>query len=190
MVSRYTNHLRKSPMNPLFNAFITPTTARTSTKDLAGPAIAPGVRCLTNAEKQDIVGSYQVHKTQIKELSKIYGVSERTIGRVLEGAGLASPVPRIQGEAYQVMQLLKQYGITTAAELRPYLEETAPQTLAGTLAMIENAPIEDIYTILETVDTRRARYEIEQIQSAHDDEVEARANGMTPAELYRPGLTL
>ena len=69
------------------------------------------VKCLTDAEKNFIALSYKSkHKTQ-KELAEYLGVSERTINRVLEELGLATPVARIKGEAYQVMQLLKKYSL-------------------------------------------------------------------------------
>lgn len=75
------------------------------------------VKCLNEAQKNFITLAYKSkHKSQ-KELAEYMGVSERTINRVLTEAGLATPVARIKGEAYQVMQLLKKYGITSVEQL-------------------------------------------------------------------------
>lgn len=79
------------------------------------------VKCLTDVQKKFVALAYQnKHKTQ-KELAEYLNTSERTINRTLEELGLATPVARIKGEAYQVMQLLKKYNISTAKELEPLL---------------------------------------------------------------------
>jgi len=79
------------------------------------------VNCLNETQKNFVIKAYQAkHKSQ-KELAKYLEVSERTINRVLIEAGLATPVARIKGEAYHIMQLLKKYNITTAKELEPLL---------------------------------------------------------------------
>lgn len=70
------------------------------------------VRCLTKTEKQFIAEEYTKKKMLQKELAEFFGVSERTINRVLIEMGLATPVERIKGEAYQVMQLLKEYDVS------------------------------------------------------------------------------
>ncbi len=75
------------------------------------------VKCLSDVQKNFVIKAYQAkHKSQ-KELAQYLDVSERTINRVLTEAGLATPVARIKGEAYQVMQLLKKYGITSVEQL-------------------------------------------------------------------------
>ncbi len=75
------------------------------------------VKCLSDVQKNFVIKAYQAkHKSQ-KELAQYLDVSERTINRVLIEAGLATPVARIKGEAYQVMQLLKKYGITSVEQL-------------------------------------------------------------------------
>jgi hypothetical protein len=72
------------------------------------------VKCLNEAQKNFITLAYKSkHKTQ-KELAVYMEVSERTINRVLVEAGLATPVARIKGEAYQIMQLLKKYDVDYA----------------------------------------------------------------------------
>lgn len=79
------------------------------------------VRCLTDSSKA-LIGFEYINKIKTqKELAKFYGVSERTINRVLVERGLATPVARIKGEAYQVMQVLKKYGINTVGELEAHL---------------------------------------------------------------------
>lgn len=75
------------------------------------------VKCLNEAQKNFVIKAYQAkHKSQ-KELAEYLNVSERTINRVLIEAGLATPVARIKGEAYRVMQVLKKYGITSVEQL-------------------------------------------------------------------------
>lgn len=67
------------------------------------------VKCLTQPQK-DYLCTHFVAKTMTqRQLAKFFDVSERTIHRVLEEAGLATTVPRIKGEAYEVMQMLKHY---------------------------------------------------------------------------------
>lgn len=75
------------------------------------------VKCLTQTQKDIIVLWYQKKIYNQKELAKHYNTSERTINRVLIEAGLATPVARIKGEAYQVMQVLKKYNIHSANDL-------------------------------------------------------------------------
>ena len=67
------------------------------------------VKCLTQHQKAYVVYYYNMKKSSQKELAWQFGVSQRTINRVLIEAGVATPVARIQGEAYQVMHLLKKY---------------------------------------------------------------------------------
>lgn len=79
------------------------------------------VQCLTKHEKNYIGYFYSNKKANQKELAEQFGKSERTINRVLNELGLATAVPRLKGEAYQVMQLLKKYGYTPAS-LKTLLE--------------------------------------------------------------------
>jgi predicted adenine nucleotide alpha hydrolase (AANH) superfamily ATPase len=69
------------------------------------------VKCLTKAQKDLIVFWYQNKIYCQKELAERTNTSERTINRVLVEYGLATPVARIKGEAYHVMQLLKKHGM-------------------------------------------------------------------------------
>ena len=69
------------------------------------------VKCLTQQEKTYIAYMYSDKRANQKELAEQFSVSERTINRVLNEMGLATAVPRLKGEAYQVMQLLKKYGL-------------------------------------------------------------------------------
>lgn len=72
------------------------------------------VKCLTKAQKDLIAHWYKNKIYSQKELTQKMATSERTINRVLIEYGLATPVARIKGEAYQVMQLLKKYGVDYA----------------------------------------------------------------------------
>ena len=65
------------------------------------------VNCLNQLQKDNIVGLYKANDMSQKELAIAYNRSERTLHRVLVEAGVATPVARLQGEAHQVMQLLK-----------------------------------------------------------------------------------
>lgn len=69
------------------------------------------VKCLDPHQKRYIAYFYSNKKANQKELAEQFSVSERTINRVLNEMGLATAVPRLKGEAYQVMQLLKKYGL-------------------------------------------------------------------------------
>ena len=69
------------------------------------------VGCLTYLQKQVIVTLYNNRSYSQAELARQYHVSERTIHRVLEEAGIATPLERIKGDAYTVMQLLKEHGV-------------------------------------------------------------------------------
>ena len=69
------------------------------------------VQCLEQPQKDSIIVLYQNKVLNQKELAFRFNVSERTINRVFIEAGIATPVARIKGEAYQVMQLLKKYNV-------------------------------------------------------------------------------
>lgn len=69
------------------------------------------VKCITKAQKDLIVFWYQNKMFNQKELAEKCQTSERTINRVLIEYGLATPVARIKGEAYHVMQLLKKHSL-------------------------------------------------------------------------------
>ncbi len=69
------------------------------------------VRVLSQSQKDLIVTWYKQKIYTVSQLAKQYKTSTRTIGRVLEEAGLATPVPRLKGEAYQAMQVLKAYNM-------------------------------------------------------------------------------
>ena len=70
------------------------------------------VSCLTQ-EAKDMIYAAHTNKTMTqKEMAEYFGVSERTINRVLNELGLATAVPRIKGEAYQVLRLLEKHNFT------------------------------------------------------------------------------
>ena len=95
------------------------------------------VKSLSAADKNTICSTYTQKMMTVSELAIWHATSARTIGRVLEERGLATPVPRLQGDAYQVMQLLKKHNLT-------------PVTLAE---MLEAAPlvpqIQDVPALLD-----------------------------------------
>ena len=69
------------------------------------------VKCLPSHIKDQICLAYNNKTLTLKELANHFSTSRRTIGRVLEERGLATPVPRLKGEAHQVMLLIKSYGL-------------------------------------------------------------------------------
>lgn len=69
------------------------------------------VKCLTGLQKAQILKHYQAKEYDQKTLAMLYDTSARTINRVLIEAGVATPVERIKGDAYQVMQLLKEHAV-------------------------------------------------------------------------------
>lgn len=83
------------------------------------------VRCLTQPSKNQILDLYKRKLMNQKELAEYFNVSERTINRVFIEAGVATPVERIKGEAYQVMQLLKKHAVDLQ-KLSMLLETYAP----------------------------------------------------------------
>lgn len=85
------------------------------------------VKCLSPDVKLSIVSNYRVKTLNQKQLAKLWGVSERTINRILNEAGVATAVPRIQGEAYQAMQILKKHNISVES-----LDNVLTEYLYGT----------------------------------------------------------
>ena len=75
------------------------------------------VKCLTQSQKYSLITLYKSKVFNQKELAERFNTSERTVNRVLIEYGLATPVARIKGEAYQVMQVLKKYNIHSANDL-------------------------------------------------------------------------
>jgi hypothetical protein len=69
------------------------------------------VRCFTELEKDEIILDYVTKRFTVTELAEGWDVSRRTINRVLEERDVPSPVPRLQGEAYEVMQILAKRNI-------------------------------------------------------------------------------
>jgi hypothetical protein len=82
------------------------------------------VKCLSEAVKDEIVAHYN-NKAKVKDLAIAFDTSTRTIGRVLEERGLSTPVPRLKGEAYQIMKLLKTVGLSCPVDLQTHLEVSA-----------------------------------------------------------------
>jgi hypothetical protein len=70
------------------------------------------VKCLTTIQKGLVVNYFHRKLYNQTELAKMYNTSTRTIHRILVEAGVATTVPRIQGEAHKAMQLLKKHNLT------------------------------------------------------------------------------
>lgn len=69
------------------------------------------IKCLTQEEQVSIAEWYNLVKTPISEIAFIYGVSPRTIARVLTEQGVALPLSRRNGESYRVMQILEEHDV-------------------------------------------------------------------------------
>lgn len=72
------------------------------------------VKKLTAAQKDAIVTVYDSKTRNIKQIAEFLGVSTRTIGRVLDERGVASPMETRTAEAKKVMVLLYQHKVTPA----------------------------------------------------------------------------
>jgi hypothetical protein len=70
------------------------------------------VKCIKQDIKDQIAASYRNKYKSIKQLAIENHTSPRTIGRVLEEHGLATPVPRLKGEAYHAMKLLEKFNVS------------------------------------------------------------------------------
>lgn len=93
------------------------------------------VKCLTEEDKDSFVRQYERKTMKMKDLAKVFDTSPRTLNRVLEERGLATPVPRLKGEAHQVMRLIGSYGlnaeklglllktVSTSTPLNPNVQE-------------------------------------------------------------------
>ncbi len=75
-------------------------------------AHAMAVKLIKENIKDAMIAAYSNKTKNITQLAKEHHVSTRTVGRVLEERGLATPVPRLKGEAYQVMKLLEEFELT------------------------------------------------------------------------------
>ena len=70
------------------------------------------VRCLNEHDKNAIVEVYLSHQPTLVALADAWDVSPRTIGRVLDERGIATPMPRVHAEARKVLKVLQQHNIT------------------------------------------------------------------------------
>lgn len=69
------------------------------------------VKSLSETSKDIIVNRYTQETNTLTELAKMFNTSRRTVGRVLQERGLASPVPRLQGKAYRAVKLMEKYDV-------------------------------------------------------------------------------
>ena len=69
------------------------------------------VKCLTLQEKQTIASQY-LAGIFITSIASYYGVSPRTISRVLAEANLLTPTERIDADMKKIRRIMDKYGIT------------------------------------------------------------------------------
>ena len=69
------------------------------------------VKCLTVQEKQTIASQY-LAGGYITYIAFYYGVSPRTISRVLAEANLLTPTERVDAETKKIKRIMAKYGIT------------------------------------------------------------------------------
>lgn len=69
------------------------------------------VKCLTAQEKQTIATHYLGGRFII-DIASYFGVSPRTISRVLAEANLLTPTQRIDAEMKKIRRIMDKYGIT------------------------------------------------------------------------------
>lgn len=113
------------------------------------------VKCLTDDSKKQIVELFQSKKANQRELANTFFVSERTIHRVLEEAGLATTIPRIQGEAYQVMQTLKKYNFAPEDLESLFRMVTKPLTIEDVVPVVQGASVNQMLYLTQAWSTHR-----------------------------------
>ena len=69
------------------------------------------VRILNTQHKVQLIKLYRSKALNQKQLAEYFAVSERTVNRILIEAGVATAVPRLRGEAYRAMYLLRKHDI-------------------------------------------------------------------------------
>lgn len=69
------------------------------------------VKCLTVQEKQTVASHY-LAGFYITDIASYYGVSPRTISRVLAEANLLTPTERVDAETKKIKRIMQKYGIT------------------------------------------------------------------------------
>ena len=84
------------------------------------------VKCLTVQEKQTIASQY-LAGYYITDVASYYGVSPRTISRVLAEANLLTPTERVDAETKKIKRIMAKYGITV-------------DTLDATLSILKWSP--------------------------------------------------
>lgn len=101
------------------------------------------VKSLSIFQKDHIVTEYTAKRMNMRQLAKHHDTSERTIGRVLEERGLATPVPRLKGEAYRAMKLLKEHHLTVD-DLARILSRTVLKDFPPATAALLKAPAQPV----------------------------------------------
>ena len=113
------------------------------------------VKCLTDDNKKHIIKLFQRKKATQRDLARNFFVSERTIHRVLEEAGLATTIPRIQGEAYQVMQTLKKYNFAPEDLESLFRMVTKPLTIEDVVPVVQEASVNQMLYLTKAWSTYR-----------------------------------
>ena len=70
------------------------------------------VKCLNEHQKKYICYFFNMKQQTQKELAENFKVSERTIYRVLEEAGLFAAKPQVQEQDTQCIRLLRRFNVT------------------------------------------------------------------------------
>lgn len=74
-------------------------------------------KTLTESAIQEIVDAYVTSSQTMEDLAVLYGVSRRTIGRVLENKGVLSPIKRSREKDQAFLDMLAKYNVTTPEDL-------------------------------------------------------------------------
>jgi Zn-dependent peptidase ImmA (M78 family) len=70
------------------------------------------VKCLNEQQKNDIEVAYLNNYQNQKELAAMYGVSDRTINRVLVERGLLTPTERWTVEQQTILNIVRQHRLS------------------------------------------------------------------------------
>ena len=109
------------------------------------------VKCLTEAQKDEIVYQYQGPQESLVDIAEHFCTSTRTVGRVLEERGLALPVQRLKGQGYIAVKALEKHDIR-AEELDVILSRSTSYHLAE--GFIARANQEQITGLMVAINDR------------------------------------
>lgn len=126
VLNRYTNSSELGPFDyvepiPRLDSQVTNTETSTMNPNTQQPSLLTRpitVKCVSETVKDQIVYHYKTRQYQNKEIAEAFSVSPRTVNRVLEERGLATPVARLKGEAYRIMKAIESADLTADQVLR------------------------------------------------------------------------